>query len=76
LDKLKKLYPLRGKISKISGAELRLNIGQAHGVAMGQKFKTDAGGELEVISVQAESSLAKVSKGEKEFFEDERIEAF
>ena len=75
MDKLKKLYPLRGKILKISGNEITLNIGQPHGVSMGQKFKTDAGGVLEVISVQAESSIARVEKKESEFFAGERIQA-
>ncbi|MFC1858265.1 CHAT domain-containing protein [Thermodesulfobacteriota bacterium] len=75
IQKMQKLYPLRGKISKIEGEDIVLNIGSKVGVAPGQKY-TVANGEvtLEVISTQADSSLAKVLKGTKELTEQQRIE--
>jgi len=76
LKKLKKLYPLRGKISEVKGDEIRLNIGQKAGVKMGQQFKViDKGLTLEVISVQDDVSLAKIAKGEGTPQKGLRVEA-
>jgi len=61
LKKLKKLYPLRGKISDATGTEIRLNIGQKAGVLSGDRFKViDGDATLEIISVQPDTSLAKI----------------
>jgi len=66
LEKLKKLYPLRGKISEVKGDEIRLNIGQKVGVKVGQQFKVkDTDWILEIVSVQSEVSTAKAKKGEE-----------
>jgi hypothetical protein len=65
LEKLKKLYPLRGKISEVKGDEIRLNIGQKAGVKMGQQFKVkDEDLTLKVIAVQLDMSLTKIAKGQ------------
>jgi class 3 adenylate cyclase/CHAT domain-containing protein/tetratricopeptide (TPR) repeat protein len=66
-EKLKSLYPLRGKISEIKGDEIILNIGKKQGTQIGQQFKivqTDL--ILELISVLHDTSTAKVFKGDKE----------
>lgn len=77
LAKLNSLYPLRGKITEIKGDEIKLDIGQTHGVTVGQKFKgMDGIGILEIISTQPEASSAKVVKKGKDFFKGERMEAF
>jgi class 3 adenylate cyclase/tetratricopeptide (TPR) repeat protein len=65
LEKLKKLYPLRGKISEVKGDEIRLNIGQKAGVRIGELFKViDKDLTLEVISLKNDVSLAKIAKGQ------------
>ena len=65
LEKLKKLYPLRGKISEVRGDEIKLNIWKKVGVRVGELFKViNKDLTLEVISVQHDVSLAKVAKGE------------
>jgi hypothetical protein len=66
LEKLKKLYPLRGKISEVRDDEIRLNIGKNVGVNIGQQFKVeDTDWILEIVSAQSEVSTAKVKKGEE-----------
>jgi len=76
LDKLKKLYPLRGKISDVKGDEIRLNIGKKAGAKVGQQFKVkDADCTLEIVSLQSEVSTAKRIKGEKLPDVGQRIEA-
>jgi hypothetical protein len=65
LERIVKLYPYRGRISKVKGEEAILNIGQRVGVRKGQRFKTiDEDVTLEVISNLPDSSLAKVAEGE------------
>jgi class 3 adenylate cyclase/tetratricopeptide (TPR) repeat protein len=76
LEKLKKLYPLRGKISEVKDNEIKLNIGQKVGVKVGQQFKvTDTDWILEIVSVQSEVSTAKVKKGEEGIQTGLRVEA-
>ena len=76
LEKLTKLYPLRGKISEVKGDEIRLNIGKNVGVKVGQQFKVeDTDWILEIVSVQSEVSSAKGIKGEKLPKGGQRIEA-
>jgi class 3 adenylate cyclase/tetratricopeptide (TPR) repeat protein len=77
LEKLNKLYPLRGKISEVEGKEVRLNIGQMAGTRKGQRF--DVVGEdmsLEIISDQPETSIVKVVKGEGLLTRGMRVEAY
>ncbi len=77
LNKLKERYPLRGKISKVKGNEIRLNIGQKEGVAIGQRFKViNKDVVLEVIIGETDTSLAKIIQGENVLTEGLRIEAF
>jgi hypothetical protein len=77
LSKLNSLYPLRGKITEIKGNEIKIDIGQTHGVVVGQKFRAmDGSGILEIIATQPEDSSAKVVTKEKDFFKGERMEAF
>jgi class 3 adenylate cyclase/CHAT domain-containing protein len=74
--KINSLYPLRGKITEIKENDIKLNIGQAHGVTMGQKFKgMDSLGILEIISARPEESSARIIKKEKDFMRGERVEA-
>ena len=76
LEKLKKLYPLRGKISKVEGKEVTLNIGQKAGTRTGQKFAVTGGDViLEVIADQPDAAIAKVIKGEGPLTEGMRVEA-
>ena len=76
-DKLKSLYPLRGKVSGVKGEEITLNIGQKQGAQIGQQFKvvhTDL--ILEVVGVLPDASIAKIVKGDKGIIqEDLRVEA-
>ncbi len=75
VDKLKKQYPLRGKILSINADEVRLNIGQRVGVAPGQRFKvTNTDTNLEVVSIEADRSLARPVKGDKMPQEGQRVE--
>jgi len=76
LEKLKKLYPLRGKVSEVKDEEIWLNIGQMVGVRIGQQFKVvDKDVTLEVISVQQDTSVAEVKKGKGQLQEGHRVEA-
>jgi len=76
LDKLKKLYPLRGKISEVRGDEIKLNIGQKVGVKIWQQFKVqDEDLTLEVISLKDDVSLAKITKGQGAPQKGLRVEA-
>jgi hypothetical protein len=76
LERLKQIYPLRGKISKMKGEEIRLNIGQSVGVRVRQRFKAiDEDATLEVTSIQKEKSLAKVIQPGGVLQEGHRVEA-
>jgi tetratricopeptide (TPR) repeat protein len=76
LEKLAKFYPLRGKISEMNDDEIRLNIGQKAGILVGQRLKViDEDVTLEVISVQADTSSAKIAKGEGTLQKGLRVEA-
>jgi class 3 adenylate cyclase/CHAT domain-containing protein len=76
LEKLKKLYPLRGKISEVKDEDVTLNIGQMAGVRTRQQFKI-IGEEviLEVTSIQQNISLAKIVKGKGPLQKGLRVEA-
>lgn len=76
LKKLKSLYPLRGRISEITGKEIRLNIGSEAGVTIGQRFKVaDKDLTLEVVSIQLDTSTARAEKGELILEKGWRVEA-
>jgi len=75
-EKLKKLYPLRGKISEVERNEAQLNIGQMAGTRTGQQFKVV--GEdtiLEVISDHPQTALTKIVKGTGPLAKGLRVEA-
>jgi len=64
LEKLQKLYPLRGKISEVKDKEVRLNIGHKAGVQVKDQFKAiDEDVILEIISVEPDASLSRVVSG-------------
>jgi TolB-like protein len=64
LEKLKTLYPLRGKILEMEGDVIRLNIGKMVGVNIGQRLKVmDEDITLEVIAMEDDTSLAKIAEG-------------
>jgi class 3 adenylate cyclase/CHAT domain-containing protein/Tfp pilus assembly protein PilF/TolB-like protein len=76
LENIVKLYPYRGRISKVKGKEAILNIGQRVGVRKGQRFKAiDKGVTLEIISTLPDSSLAKIAEGKGDLKEGLRVEA-
>ena len=76
LEKLKVLYPLRGKILEAKDEEIRLNIGQMVGVRSGQRLKViDEDVTLEVTSIQKDTSLTKIVKGKGPFQKSLRVEA-
>jgi class 3 adenylate cyclase/CHAT domain-containing protein/tetratricopeptide (TPR) repeat protein len=65
LEKLDKLYPLRCKIVEVKDKEVKLNIGAKVGARLGQQFKlVDEDLILEVIAMDPETCLARVTKGE------------
>ena len=76
LEKLRQLYPLRGKISKVSGESIELNIGQVVGVRVRQQFKTlDGDITLIVTSTNPETSFTKIVEGKGSVVEGLRVEA-
>ena len=75
MEKLKNLYPLRGKISDIKDNEIRLNIGQKVGVLLADQFKViDGDATLEVVAVQPETSLARIVKANGPLTKNLRVE--
>lgn len=75
-EKLKKLYPLRGKISGEIGEKVKLNIGQSSGTKIGQRFKINKINViLEITSIEPDTSIAKIIKGEKTIEIGMRVEA-
>ena len=76
LEKLEKLYPIRGKISKVEERKLRLNIGQKVGVKSGDRFRAiEEEVTMVVTSVEPETSLARVTEGEEAVEKGLRVEA-
>jgi len=76
LEKLKSLYPLRGKISEVKGEEIGLNIGEMAGVRIGQRFKViDGDVTLQVTAIKQDASLAEIVKGKRILHEGHRVEA-
>ncbi len=76
LSKLRELYPVRGRVLRMEGDNVILNIGQKIRVRAGQRFKVvNDDVELEIISIQQDTSLAKSIKGEKPLENGQRVEA-
>jgi hypothetical protein len=76
VDKLVKLYPLRGKISENGNEQVTLNIGEAAGVAAGQTFKAvDEDLTFEVVSVRPHTCAMKIVKGDVKPVMDMHVEA-
>ena len=64
LEKLKKKYPLQGKVINVDGELVDMNIGNMVGVVTGQRYKSVVGDVIiEVISTQTDTSTAKVLQG-------------
>ncbi|MGA1863527.1 MAG: CHAT domain-containing protein [bacterium] len=75
LEKLREFYPLRGKISEIAGDDILLNIGQMAGVKTGQRFRViDKDVDLEIISIQKNTCLARILEGKGHLQTDLRVE--
>jgi len=75
LTRLQTIYPLRGKVARVSEKEIVLNIGQKHGVRIGQQFKViDTDCILEVSTVQTDLSITTVQKGHGILKADLRVE--
>jgi class 3 adenylate cyclase/tetratricopeptide (TPR) repeat protein len=76
LEKLERLYPLRGKISEVTGEEVGLNIGDACGTKVGERFKViETGSVLEITEIQRDTSLAKIIDGDEGITTGLRIES-
>jgi tetratricopeptide (TPR) repeat protein len=80
ISKLKKEYPLRGKITSIDGDKVTINIGSDEGVRKGLsmrilgKNKEEEMGFIEITSVNPSQSQAKVIKKFKDLVPRARIE--
>ena len=63
-NKIIELYPLRGKITAMDASEIHLNIGRMAGVKTDQLFKIkEQDVTLKIISVNKDTSLAKIEQG-------------
>jgi class 3 adenylate cyclase/CHAT domain-containing protein/TolA-binding protein len=68
LEKLKALYPLRGKVSGIKGDQIIINIGQREGVKEGQQFclkEGDVDLTIVITGVNTDNSNAQQGQGTK-----------
>jgi hypothetical protein len=75
MKKLEEKYPMRGKISLGRDDEVVLNIGERVGVGEGQVFEVlDRDVTLEVTSVQPDTSAARVTAGEGDLEEGQRVQ--
>jgi hypothetical protein len=66
LEKLKALYPLRGKVSGVKGYQIIINIGQREGVKEGQQFRLKEGDvdlTMVITGVNTDNSTAKQGQG-------------
>ncbi len=76
VDRLQKLYPLRGKNLNQSDREVSINVGQNAGVRVGQHFKAaNENITMEVISVRPDKSFAQITKDGAAVQEGQRVEA-
>jgi tetratricopeptide (TPR) repeat protein len=76
LNKLNKLYPLRGRILGTQGGMVRLNIGEMAGVRIGQRFKVlDGDVVLEALSLDQDECRAKIVDGNVPVQPNFRVEA-
>jgi tetratricopeptide (TPR) repeat protein len=78
LDKLKALYPLRGKVTSINGDQIVLNIGQREGVKEGQQFRLmegDAQLIMVITSSNTDTCTAQQVQGTRGMEKGMRVEA-
>jgi class 3 adenylate cyclase/CHAT domain-containing protein/Tfp pilus assembly protein PilF len=75
MEKMEKLYPLRGKVSEVKENEITVNIGRKQGVKTGQQFKIkDLDAVLEITEVGDAESKAKAVKGGESIAAGLRVE--
>jgi class 3 adenylate cyclase/tetratricopeptide (TPR) repeat protein len=75
IEKLGELYPLRCKVAEVKDNEVKLNIGAKVGTRIGQQFKVvDRDLILEVIAIEPETCLARITKGEGALQKGLRVE--
>jgi tetratricopeptide (TPR) repeat protein len=75
IEKVEKLYPLRGKVSEVKDQAITVNIGTDQGVKTGQQFKVkDLEAVLEITEVGETESKARAVKGGESITEGLRIE--
>lgn len=76
IERLQKLYPLRGKILDQNNAEVSINVGLNAGVRVGQHFKAaDDDITMKVISVQPDRSLAQINQAGAALETGQRVQA-
>jgi len=75
LEEMRKIYPLRGKVTDVTGNKVRLNIGQVVGVKEGDLFRVEATETfLKVIQTDEGTSVAEIVKGDTIPEKDHRVE--
>ena len=81
ISKLKKEYPLRGKITSIEGDKVTINIGSDQGMRKGLSLRVlsktmEEAGLIEVVSVNPGHAQARVIKRVKDLSPGARVEEF
>ena len=78
IDRLKSLYPLRGKITQTSGDTFALDIGSDVGVETGSRFRLakDEKTMLKVVSVRKNTCLVQLEEGGETPKTGDRLEFF
>ena len=75
LQKMEKLYPLRGEILDVNGQNITINIGQKTGAKIGDKFTIiGSGANIEIVSLELDKGIAKVIQGGDALKEGMRFE--
>ena len=75
-EKLKTIYPLRGKVLEVKGDQIILNIGQREGVQIGQQLRVkDTDLTMEIIGVEQDASAARPMQGDAVIEPGMRVEA-
>lgn len=74
-ERLKAVYPIRGKVSEIKDDQIILNIGQRQGVQQGQQFRVkDKDMILEITGVEQDASSAKAGEGAEAIEQGMKVE--
>lgn len=78
LNKLKRLYPLRGRVIDLSGKNISLNIGNDVGVEPGQIFTMPDNKDikLEIISVSEDTCIAVLKKNKFVIEKGEKVKLY